>query len=111
MKINEVVLTELFDKSYEWDWFQKMPTKMIASFETDNETPIDVHFVHASRDHDWVFFFGVSEVKGVVANPAINLEEYDTAKIIATVIDVIKNFIQSEQPDQLKFSGKNQLLD
>lgn len=102
-------LTELFDNPYNWSWSQTSSNKAIAKFTTEQGTKIQVQFSKTPDDEtEWELFFGVDDGTYVV-NTEIDLEEFDTAKIMATVIDITNTFILKFEPESLIFSGEKSI--
>jgi hypothetical protein len=107
-------ITEIFDKPYPWHWKSQYSR---ASFTIDSGLKYKVFFsrMYGGRYDDGVpmdeFTFGLDE-RPDESNPAAIEKLYsitgtgDQFKVFATVIDILKTYLNSQHPTVLYFSAK-----
>lgn len=96
-------IQESLNKPFEWRWDSTSPYLYIAMFSSD----LDDFLVKASRDsYDakrWNFGFLTTTSAG--EDPYANTGAFEAFGVLATVADILKDFIKRENPTVVQFTG------
>jgi len=91
-------LIELLDSKYEWDGFYKEnDSHYVTRFTTDDGEEVEANIIHWSGA--WEIEFSRDGTHGLTGAG-------DAIKIFGTILDIIKEFIDSENPKFITFSSK-----
>lgn len=91
-------INELFDKKYKWKWLDLGQKQGIARFKTSDGGTIVVLFGKYKS--------GAWDVEFEKDGDYSKTNEGDQFAIMATVMDIIKDFVESVQPPELIFSAE-----
>jgi hypothetical protein len=103
-----MLINELFTQRYSWKWDEQLPYLRSAIFRADN----DLEFmVHISKDDEeriptWWVEFGVWGDSDEIPDPYKLTQAGNAPQIFSTVLDIIKNFRQSNPHTMLRFAAK-----
>lgn len=90
-------LNEIFSEKLNWSWASLSHDMAIATFSTS----VDYQVVFKNMGDAYFFGFDVANsLNGEMTN------EHMGAKIIATVIDIVKNFTEFASPSRLTFYAR-----
>ena len=94
-------LSESFNNPYEWHWISQFHNHWKAKFTT-KDTTIGVEFLQEPNINDvWSFIF--SDTKAVL--PFENTKHFDALRVLSTVMNILKDFIDYAKPEIVQFSG------
>ena len=95
-------INELFDKPARWKMTSNRPT--YVEYESNiNGRRLRVTF-NGSFDEKWEVFFDVDTEIGITGGG-------DEVKIFSTVLDIMKDFIQRNSPEELYFTASKEVHD
>ena len=92
------VISEAFDKPYKWRKTMDSEDMLIYSFRTNNKLDYKVTIENSDVYYAW-------EINFVTRGSYGPTGEGDAFRILATVIDCIKDFIDSRNPDRFIFTA------
>lgn len=98
-----MLLFEIFNKTLPWEWDRKQytNTNMVAYFQVDG-AEYNVEFDSIGENH-WSCEFGRSV--GDNAPVSTITGTGNQYAVFATVVDIVKEFMSQNDPDQLMFSA------
>lgn len=109
MKSFTFYITETFDKPYPWKWvsdrdnYKKaeslIPTGTKSVLPTGSILKVEFSLTDLPDDTFWDIQFLVNYSMGITGDG-------DAMKIFATVLDVIKKFVEKNKPKKMKFSAE-----
>ena len=96
----KTLLLEAFNRPYKWKWEQTSPLQYTATFQDAEYTVFDVR-VFLTRKV-WTLDFG--NLTGNMINYD-NTGFRDAFRVLATVVDILKDFIRKVDPLTIQFVG------
>lgn len=87
-------ITEVFDQPYPWKWDDRFRSSWVANF-----ADVVVFVAPVAGTDEWEVTFSRNNSMAVTG-------EGDQFKIFATVIDIIKDFVNLKNPTAIKFSAE-----
>lgn len=101
-----MLLSEMFDRVLQWEWDDENDDSyIVASFYVDEDVVYNVAF-EKDMTGSWIISFGRSERGGRDA-PKNNITGTgQELAIFGTVIDIVRNFIADNDPDEMSFDAK-----
>ena len=102
MRINEVILTELFDRPVPWKWTYQAADQYEASFSLNN-VDYAVHIIETGRQYWEVTFRDKDRADpyGITGK-----QKQQSMLIFSTVIDILKQFKQANPGVTFTFSAE-----
>lgn len=98
MKTFNQFITEAFNSTYNWKWTNQISERRKqATFFTDSKREIKVKFVSEDLTFDevtWSVSFIATTETGTTTYKSTG--DYDALKILSTVLEIMRNFIDSE---------------
>ena len=100
-----MLLNEILDKPLDWKWKSKGGNEYWATFWTDiknprPETAFSVEIIRYEVGGEWEISFGDGKGRMGITKGG------NEFKIFATVMDIVKDFIKRERPEEIQFSAK-----
>lgn len=111
MKSYKEFLTELFDNPFDWRWTKNGDDTMYEAYFNSNENEFRVQITSVKQNGIliWDIGYEAKNEKGQWS-PFLEVKENVANKILATIIEITKEFIAEQNPEKVIFTGdKNEI--